>query len=464
MSTWNDKQSYWLHIQPLTEQNSALYSIYRRLLAAAFWLAALSLIVNIGFELPASMAGSMNWINFITVCLFLILTILRIIHARKVNAPIRSAIFELLLITALALEFIFVHINFPVQSRVSLHLIHVYIIALQIYFLFAIGRRMFKAGKRLYLLSLSPAMTVAASFLGLILLGAMGLMLPRATHGQIAPNISFLDALFTSTSAVCVTGLIVVDTATAFSRIGQAIILLLIQLGAFGIMIFVGLFAFTFGAGASLRSRVVLQDLIVKEGSQRVTSLLRTMLLTTFFLEMAGTLLLYPEFLHSADASGEAWFDALFHSISAFCNAGFSTFSNSLESYSSSPLLIAVICFLIFCGGIGFSAVYEIFRWLRSRLWRHKRTARLSLHTVTVLQVSGVLIAFGFLAVLLGADWTGRGAGDVFLSSLFQSITPRTAGFNTIPLASIAPWCLILIMILMFIGGAPGGTAGGVKV
>ncbi|MGC9329066.1 MAG: potassium transporter TrkG, partial [Candidatus Hinthialibacter sp.] len=202
----------------------------------------------------------------------------------------------------------------------------------------------------------------------------------------------------------------------------------------------------------------------VKEGAHRVTSLLRTMLLTTFFLELAGLLLLYPIFLRRADAPGAAWFDALFHSISAFCNAGFSTFSNSLESYSSSPLLVATICFLIFCGGIGFSAVYEMLRWLHNRLRRNKRIDRLSLHTMTVIQTSGLLIVFGFFAVLLGADWSGRGAGDVFLSSLFQSITPRTAGFNTIPLASIAPWCLTLIMILMFIGGAPGGTAGGVKV
>ncbi|MGC9326375.1 MAG: hypothetical protein ACP5I1_01955, partial [Candidatus Hinthialibacter sp.] len=225
MPTWNDKPSYWLHIPPSTEQNSALYSIYRRLLTAAFCLAALSLILNIGFELPESMAGSLICINFITVCLFLVLTILKIIHAYKVNAPIRFAIFELLLIAGFIIEFIFVRMYFPAPSRFSLFFIHIYIIVLQIYFLFVIGRRMFKAGKHLYLLSLSPAITVAASFFGLILLGALGLMLPRATHGQIAPNISFLDALFTSTSAVCVTGLIVVDTATAFSRMGQAVIL-----------------------------------------------------------------------------------------------------------------------------------------------------------------------------------------------------------------------------------------------
>ena len=157
-------------------------------------------------------------------------------------------------------------------------------------------------------------------------------------------------------------------------------------------------------------------------------------------------------------------FTALFHSVSAFCNAGFSTFSNSIESYASSFPINITLAFLIVAGGIGFSVVYELARWLRSRIGAHAPFYRLSLHAWLVLRVSGFLILAGFLAVWLGGDWGDTGVNERFLSSLFQSVTTRTAGFNSIPLQSLAPWCVVILMMLMFIGGAPGGTAGGIKV
>lgn len=454
----------WLdiHIQP--NNQSSIHFLYRYLLAATCFLAAFSLILSIGFELPDNLLPYTVWLNFITICLFFLLAILRIVIARQTRSPIRWIILESSLIASLVVEFFVLNALSPTPSRYSLHVIQIYILILQFYFLFELARRVYRSGGRLFLLSFSPATTVVLSFLLLIVTGAFVLMLPRSTHGTIYSNISFIDALFTSASAVCVTGLTVVDTATTYSRLGQAIILTLIQLGAFGIMIFVGLFAFTFGSGTSLRGRIVLQDMVAKEGEQRVTSLLRTMLIATLILEIIGTLLLIPGFYSATDSPQTAVFNAAFHAVSAFCNAGFSTFSTNLETFSSSPLVVITICFLIVSGGIGFSVVYELARWIRRRFIHHKKTAQISLHSYAVLQMTGILIGFGFLIVLAGTDWTNRTPLDIALSSLFQSITPRTAGFNTIPLSAIAPWCLIVIMVLMFIGGAPGGTAGGIKV
>ncbi len=440
------------------------YYIYRVLLGLACLLSVFSIILQYGFVIPPAMTSSLIGLNILTVILFFSLTIFRIVKTYKIESPFRHAALEIILIAFLIMELIVVKLAFPESKQVIHHLIPVYLISLQVYFMFALGKRMFKAGKQLYLLSFSPAATVAISFIVLIMVGTLALLLPQSTHGTLTPNISLIDALFTSTSAVCVTGLTTVNTAYDFSRLGQGIILFLIQLGAFGIMIFVGLFAFSFGSGSSLRSRLVLQDILVREGGQHVASLMRVMLITTLILEGAGAVLLIPGFYEVSGVLGESCFDSIFHSVSAFCNAGFSTFPTSLELFSNSPLVIITISILIVCGGIGFGVVYEIGQWIRKRFIQKKLAVRLSLHAIIVIQTSALLIVVGMAAVLIGGDWSMRSGLDVFLSSLFQSITTRTAGFNSIPLLSIAPWCLIMMMIWMLIGGAPGGTAGGIKV
>jgi trk/ktr system potassium uptake protein len=440
------------------------YYVYRTLLGIACFLSVFSIILQYGFVVSPRMTSGLIALNVLTVILFFSLTIFKIMTSKRIESPFRNAALEIILIASLVLEFFIVQSAFPDSRQVIPHLIPAYLISLQVYFMFALGKRMFKAGKKLYLLSFSPATTVAISFIVLIIAGTLALLLPRATHGILIPNISFIDALFTSTSAVCVTGLSTVNTAQDFSRFGQGIILMLIQLGAFGIMIFVGLFAFSFGAGSSLRSRLVLQDILVREGGQHVAALMKVMLITTLVLEGTGAVLLIPGFYGVSGALGESCFDSIFHSVSAFCNAGFSTFPASLELFSDSPLVIITISMLIVCGGIGFGVVYEIGQWIRKRFIQKKRAVRLSLHAIIVLKTSALLIVVGMAAVLIGGDWSMRSGLDVFLSSLFQSITTRTAGFNSIPLGAIAPWCLMVMMILMLIGGAPGGTAGGIKV
>ncbi len=458
-------KSTWL-VSPPGPGGKWRASLYRGALAVACVLTTGSLILQIGFAFPDAVHAGLIWVNFLVVCLFFILVIMETAQAIRTRRPIRYLIFELFLILFLIGEFVFLRSRYsgePWRPGSSVILIQIYLLVLQAYFIWVLIRRGYEAGRRLFFLSFTPAATVSLSFILLILIGTALLMLPRATHGGLVPNISFLDALFTSTSAVCVTGLTVVDTATRFSQLGQIFIVLLIQLGGFGIMTFVGIFMFTFGQSSSLRGRLVMQDILVREGGQQVASFLRIMLLNTFLFELVGTAFLAVGFYSRWHAWPDAFFAAVFHSVSAFCNAGFSTFSNNLESFRDSPLIVLTVSSLIIAGGIGFTVQYE----LTMRVFHFvfgKRNSPLSLHTRVVLRVTAVLLAGGMLAVWWGGDWSRSTWLETLLASFFHSVSARTAGFNTIPLAWLAPWTIVILMILMFIGGAPGGTAGGIKV
>ncbi len=437
------------------------------LLGGGCGLAFLLLVLNYGFVLPDGMDSILRWGEFFVVCLFFSMAALEWIQAIRFRKAFLIPTIELALIGALLVEFVLLNIEYAgsrwTEAR-SFLLVQIYLISLQGYFVIVILKRAVRAGRRLFLLSFSPSATVSLSFLMAIALGTLVLLLPRSTHGELIPNISLIDALFTATSAVCVTGLTVADTATAFSREGQVIILALIQLGALGIMTYVGLFALSFGGRPSLQGRTVLQDLLTTDGRRRASSLLYVIFLTAFTCEAIGALLLLPGFYPHASSLADACFTSVFHSVSAFGNAGFSTFSNSLETFSASPIIVLILMALIVAGGIGFTVLDELALWAFSFVNRRIARPRLSLHTRLTLQMSGILLAGGFAAILLGGDWSGRNLGEILLSAGFQSVTTRTAGFNTIPLTQLAPWCLMFVMILMFIGGAPGGTAGGVKV
>jgi trk system potassium uptake protein TrkH len=208
----------------------------------------------------------------------------------------------------------------------------------------------------------------------------------------------------------------------------------------------------------------MLRDFLSAEGLDRVISLLKAILITTLICELIGATALYGGFRPACSSATEALYASIFHSVSAFCNAGFSIFSNNLENFAASPLVNLPIIMLIVTGGIGFSVVYETVQWVRVRITRRAPYGHLSVHTRLVLRVTLVLILAGFVAVLLAGDWRGSSGAKIVLAGLFQSVTTRTAGLNTIPLRFLAPWCLVIFMLLMFIGGGSGGTAGGIKV
>ncbi|MHB8861548.1 MAG: TrkH family potassium uptake protein [Pirellulaceae bacterium] len=308
---------------------------------------------------------------------------------------------------------------------------------------------------------LAPAELFIGSFFALIMLGTLSLkVMPGLYRGQA---LTWSDAVFTATSAVCVTGLIVVETATYFTFAGQAVILLLIQLGGLGMLVLTSVIIIALGGRPSFRSETVAvgsRHLIPHVSSQK---LILDIVRFTFFFEAVGAVLLY--FVWAPRLGwGNALWPAIFHSVSAFCNAGFSTNTFSLMEFHDSPITIVVISLLIVTGGLGFVTMKELYETLVSR--KSREITRLSLHSRLVLATTAALIIAGWLLFAL-FEWQGVLAsmpmGDKFANALFMSITPRTAGFNTIDYGQASDSTNLLTIILMMIGGSPGSTAGGMK-
>ena len=326
----------------------------------------------------------------------------------------------------------------------------------------------------------NPTQTLIASFLVLIISGAGLLMLPLASTGD---NLSFVDALFTATSATCVTGLIVKDTGQDFGLMGQIVILTLIQLGGLGIVVFGAVFALLLGQALSLRESAAMQDLLSTRTLSRIGNMIAFIFIGTILIEAVGTIGLFGMWNdvpgQVANNIHQQYFYSIFHSVSAFCNAGFSLFDDSFISYDKSWGVYVVICPLIILGGLGFGVLYDLVTTATDRVKRvfkklfFKRyrllmetPKRLRLQTKIVLSVSACLIVLGMLAILVferyasGSDSPGKTS---VLGALFQSITARTAGFNTVDISATSASSKFILILLMFIGGSPGSTAGGIK-
>ncbi|NIM90330.1 MAG: hypothetical protein GTO17_05200 [Candidatus Aminicenantes bacterium] len=305
-----------------------------------------------------------------------------------------------------------------------------------------------------------PAQVLAVSFIATILVGTLLLLFDFSTKSG---HISLVDALFTSTSAVCVTGLVVLDTPTYFSPVGQVIILVLFQLGGLGIMTFSTMILLAAGKKISVKDKIMVQEGFHYAASKDFKSLIRNIFYFTVFIELAGTLLLFVRFLKETPWP-RALYQSFFHAVSAFCNAGFSLFSDSFASYSRDILVNSVVVVLIILGGLGFLVLQEgkeIIRLLFKRKKRH-----VSLHTKLVLSLTLILIVFSFaLFFFIEKDHSLKtlAGGEKVLPSLFQVITPRTAGFNTIDLNGLGSASIFLLILLMFVGASPGSTGGGVK-
>jgi trk system potassium uptake protein TrkH len=309
------------------------------------------------------------------------------------------------------------------------------------------------------ILKVHPASLVLLTFLLVIVLGTLLLCTAPATRER---SIDFIDALFTATSAVCVTGLTVVDTGSTFTFFGQAVILGLIQVGGLGVMtISVGLFSWL-GRSISIRQRMAVQDLFAHTPREDIFRLVRSVVFFTLATEMVGAVFLTIHFSREMPFL-RAFYMASFHSVSAFCNAGFGLFSDSLMRYRGDILPNLTICALIVIGGIGFPVLYDLQCWLSKRC---QQRMRLSIQTRSVLVTTLILIVGGALmfAVLehrsLSAEPTLIGR---ILIPLFQSITCRTAGFNTVDIGTLREATLAIMIFLMFFGASPGSCGGGVK-
>ena len=309
-------------------------------------------------------------------------------------------------------------------------------------------------------IKLSSAQLVLLTFLGVILTGTFILMLPvSAAEGK---TIGFIDALFMATSATCVTGLSTLSLNEYFSIFGQVVVLVLIQIGGLSIMTLYSSMAILLGRSMKMKDRIVMQDLLDVSSLEELFAMIINIVKYTFFIELWGGIVLTIAFTFDGFEFGKAIYYGFFHSISAFCNAGFALFDNSLENYATSPLVHGTISVLIVLGGIGFIALKE----LKEVVTREKTIVRLGMHTKIVLITTAVLIVGGaifiFFGVFLGA-LDGYTLWEKIQISSFQSITLRTAGFNTIPLTHLNKYTLYVMTMFMFIGGSPGSTAGGVK-
>ncbi|MEZ4386291.1 MAG: potassium transporter TrkG [Candidatus Krumholzibacteriia bacterium] len=346
-------------------------------------------------------------------------------------------------------------------------LTQMYLVVAQFYVVGVLFAHLPRLHRRFAQLRMRPGVAFVLVFAVVILVGASMLLLPRATPDDV--DLSPLDALFTATSAVCVTGLIVRDTATEFTRFGQVLILVLIQLGGLGIMSLSATMVLMLGRGISLRESQFMREVFQVPVLDGVSSVLRFIVLWTLASEAAGAILLYDQLDVLIRDPGERLFTAIFHAVSAFCNAGFSTYSDSLMSWSATGGALWTVALLLVTGGLGFTVMLELLRRLRAfgQGTARSQQPRLGLQTrVVTAWTAGLLVAGAAGLALL--EWNGALAGLPWprrlAQALFQSATCRTAGFNSLDLNLLGPASLFLMVVLMFIGAGSGSTAGGVKI
>lgn len=444
---------------------------------AATVLAILAVIATFvllfGFDDPLLSEPLLYTVQTVLFFIFLAEKLFRFFNAENKLHFLRYNWFEIPLLFLLLVDFVGAGRWFiPIEHRaLALQVaIAVYLI-LQVVAKVCFGMVRFASSGR------NPSIGLIVLFVLLISAGGGLLMLPRA---HTLNTMSLTDAVFTATSATCVTGLTVLDTGTDFSIIGQSIILILIQLGGLGIVVFGAVLAMMLGQPLSVRESATMQDLLNATALSHIRTMIGFIFLGTMLFEGIGALCLMKMWDDNptlALSVRDQWFHSIFHSVSAFCNAGFSLFSRNLMDFQNSPGVYLIIAPLIVAGGLGFGVLYNVTHVAGDRVARYVRrrinpdamlnrgmSERLRLQTKVVLTMTFVLIAAGTAMLMLFEYFSpARPQGSLFLNCLFQSVTARTAGFNTIDIGQLSDGAKSALMLLMAIGGSPGSTAGGVK-
>ena len=468
-------------------------------------LALLSLCLEYGFERPPLPVALLVAVQLVAVGAYVLSQVLDVVRASNRAAAARRRWFDLMLILGCAAV---LAAEFQVTGQPVLKASTIYVATLQVVLAARFGIGMVRFNLALSEGRLHPARTMLLSFLSVIMLGGLLLSLPEAMSLELRHEEGvylhkrLLDCLFTSVSATCVTGLTVIDTGSGFSRFGQVVILVLIQAGGLGIMIFGGMFGILVGRQLSLRQSLALQDALSHQTLGQVRRMVLFVVPVTFACELVGAAVLYTMWPADLGPPGERIFHSVFHAVSAFCNAGFSLQRHSFVPYRGAWHVYAVIMPLIVVGGLGFPVLHNLYHVARSRVNRaglktetdaivlphgrpQSRFHPLSLHTKLALSSSVVLIVLPAIALFVfeSVEWRGErrrppevtalmppamadlGAGERAVAALFQSVTSRTAGFNTVALdpKSFSSAGAFLTVLLMFIGGSPASTAGGVK-
>jgi trk system potassium uptake protein TrkH len=444
--------------------------IFANALTAAVVVA--SFVMLFGFDEPLLRAWILYSVQVALLCAFVGEKIIRMFNAVSKAEFWRANWFEIPLLLVLGIAVVGAGRWFAPTKPEATEVRH---FAVGLYLVVQVVAKLCKTSVNLAASGKSPTRTLIASFLVLIFSGAGLLMLPAASAPD-KESLGFVDALFTATSGTCVTGLIVKDTGTDFSLMGQVVILALIQLGGLGIVVFGAVFALLLGQAFSLRESVAMQDLLSARTISRIGNMIAFVFVSTILIEAIGAVSLLGMWTGGVE---NKWFYSIFHAISAFCNAGFSLFSSSFVDYNRSWQACAVICPLIILGGLGFSVLYDLVNIVVDRIkrffkkWFNKRyrfsmeaPKRMRLQTKIVLSISATLIVLGTLAILLFERYAagpGIANENTITGALFQSITARTAGFNTVDISAMSPSSRFVLILLMFIGGSPGSTAGGIK-
>ena len=433
-------------------------------------LSILLFIYDIGYIYQADNAIAFQNIYFITLLLGAISIIARFFY-HKTQLRIKNLSFDIILLCFLSIliaEFLKLKFLQSIDLFKYPYLLYLAIILIFIRELSAIKMNFKKA-------VFNPAQLFILSFLSIILIGGMLLMLPKATHSEI----TLVDAFFTSTSAVCVTGLIVVDTGSFFTQFGQIIILMLIQIGGIGIMTFTSYFSFFFKGVSSYENQLVLSEATNTEKLADVFATLKRIILITFIIEGLGALFIFQSIDSKVISSlNERMFFSVFHSISGFCNAGFSTLQNSFYElpYRFNYPMHLIIASLIILGGLGFPIVFNLLRFLKTKIvfflhgFNNKKqqytprliniNTRIVLITTLILLVGGTLLIYMFEydKSLSEHSFAGKIA-----TAFFASVTTRTAGFNTVDTAVLSIPTILIVIFLMWVGASPGSTGGGIK-
>ncbi|MBC6434407.1 ATPase [Nostoc sp. HG1] len=313
---------------------------------------------------------------------------------------------------------------------------------------------------------MTVARTICLGFLAVIAVGTILLMMPFSTSNGTWNNL--IVALFTSTSAVCVTGLSVVDPGTYFSFWGQLFIALLAQIGGLGYMTTTTFLILLIGRRFDMRQKIAIQQALDRPGMSGSAQVIRSIIATTLIFEITGVFLLLPAFVPEYGWSKGLWL-AIFHSINAWNNAGFSLFKDNLIGYQSSFLVVFTITMLIIFGGIGYQVILEMYLWLREHIFKKSiKNQIFSLDFKVATSTTVILLLIGFVAFFCieirnPETFGSLNLRDQILVAWFQSVTPRTAGFNTIDIGKMTSAGLFITIALMFIGASPGGTGGGMK-
>lgn len=450
-----------------------LLSLLNRSLFTLSLVAVITIFIEYGFKSGPGLRLILHSIQFSAVFLFGLLQFLRVIIAKgkmtRVIDPALGLLAWIVVIGILGYGKELVDIIPWLTLTIQRTLIHLLIIFV---FILELGDRLNNFRR----LQINPALIFLLSFLFFILLGTGLLLLPNATTN----GISVLDALFTSTSAVCVTGLTTVSTAASFTLLGKVILMSLIQVGGLGVMTFTSFFGYFFQGSSSLESRFFMRDFINEDNISKVFSTLIRVVLVTFGLELVGALFIWISVAEVPfDSGADRLFFSIFHAISAFCNAGFSTMEGGLAEpvVQYNYTLHFIIAILVILGGLGFPIMFNYLRlysyrfvqWCRSVFLGkrpHHKPRIINLNTRIALNTTLILLVLGFvLFFILEYDRTlaGKDTWGKISTAFFGAVTPRTAGFNTVDMLEFSMATILLYFLLMWIGASPGSTGGGIK-